>query len=181
MPSLFSLNIISITSLFPCGSSIAAHKFYVQGNKIGITKSGKIMKQPYHIQRNGIDVADPHQNYPIIKNGLVIGGDDSSAGNEIAGYKRGVQLALADGAVVKNNKIYDNVIGVSIEGDVSKNNQIIKNSIHDNITGVRVMPRCSISRSCVSVDSPTTGNTIRQNSIYKNSYYGISLINKHGM
>jgi len=162
-------------------SDNGAHKFYVQGNKIGITKSGKIMKQPYHIQRNGIDVADPHQNYPIIKNGLVIGGDDSSAGNEIAGYVKGVQLALADGAVVKNNKIHDNNTGVSIEGDVSKNNQIIKNSIHDNITGVRVMPRCSVSRSCVSVDSPTTGNTIRQNSIYKNTYLGISLMDKHGI
>ena len=111
----------------------------------------------------------------------MIGGDDSSAGNEIAGYVKGVQLALADGAVVKNNKIHDNNTGVSIEGDVSKNNQIIKNSIHDNITGVRVMPRCSVSRSCVSVDSPTTGNTIRQNSIYKNSYLGISLMDKHGI
>ncbi len=161
-------------------SDNGVHKFYVQGNKIGVAKSGKVIRQASHIKRNGIDVPDPLQNYPIIKNGLVIGGDDPSAGNEIAGYKRGVQLALADGAVVKNNKIYDNVIGVSIEGDVSKNNQITKNSIYSGGTGVQVMPGCSVSRSCVSVDSPTTGNTIRQNSIYKNTQSGISLANRHG-
>lgn len=157
------------------------HKYYVQGNRYGVTASGKIVGNYGPIQTAHVG------GTPLT--GLTIGGDTMAAGNIIAGTKSsnavdfgamsmgdGIVIGGSNGVVVKNNSLYQNSRnGISIYGDSEGNAVIEYNSIHDNAgVGVGLSHGYDNGNPDGSYDA-TTNNTIRFNSIYKNTQLGIDL------
>lgn len=144
---------------------IAPVDLKIQGNIIGLTKSGANMGN------GGLGVAlDYPYGYPIASN-ITIGGATVAEGNIIANNNGdGVLFRYGKDSTISHNLIYNNNgSGVVVSHSGANNNAITYNTIHDN-NGTGVLLTQAHVADNGGLDP--VGNTIRRNSIYKNGNNG---------
>jgi CSLREA domain-containing protein len=148
------------------GSGVASNT--VSGNYIGIDVNGTAVLSN---TLDGVRISNGAQNNTI-------GGDAPGEGNVISGNDwNGVMLTNSD---TMSNTVLGNTIGTDASGTADLGNGRDGVSIYDGPQNNTVGPNNIIARNAWNgvfvYGSDTNGNTITQNSIFANGYYGIMLL-----
>lgn len=149
---------------------IAPVDLKIQGNKVGLTKSGVVLGNGSH----GMALDYP-SGYPVASD-ITIGGATEAEGNTIANSGAdGIVFRYGKDSVISHNKIYgSNGNGINMQYYGTDNNSITFNEIHNN-DGKGVLLQEGMVWN--ETGQYPVGNTIRQNSIYANTGPAIDLAN----